>query len=346
MHFTKRTKRIILGFFTLGLFLVLFITISSRVLSSAKEQKRYEEERAAMRPPEPNIAEVQEKSMSQLRRFAAQLQPWMSAQVPAEVSGRVVEVLVEAGETVKKGQPLVKLDEQLTRIAYQSAKAKYDEEQRLLGEAQRLVKSRAISETALRAQEAAARIAEAVLAESHQMFSRHTVLSPFDGVVNRRLVDIGDAVNQNQPVVEVVDVSRLRVEFHVSENDVDAFPIGKKLQLQLPSKPAEIYGPSVDFASRSADEDTRLYRMEAVLENPGGELPGGLQGIIQTEVKRFANSPFVPAAAVRFSGRKSLVLRAGEDGGFQQTEITVGPEIDGFYPVFSGLAPGDRVLIR
>lgn len=298
-----------------------------------------------MKPPAPNVVVIESATRPQVRRYAAQLRPWMSANVPAEVSGRVVEVLVEAGTLVKSGQPLVKLDDRLATIAADRARANHEESERLLDEAKRLSQTRAISNTQYESQAALERITKAAMDESLELLARHTIRSPFDGVVNSRSVDIGDAVNSNQAVAEVVDLDRLRVELFVSENDLSAFPEGRKLELLVSAAPNAVFAPKVNFVSKSADPETRLFRVEAVLENTG-DLPGGLQGVVSNEIEVFKGLPMVPSMAVRFVGRETLVWKEDDSGNAAQTTITVGPELDGFYPVFQGLQTGDRIQVR
>jgi membrane fusion protein (multidrug efflux system) len=345
MHYSRRRKRVILGFLTLLIVSAFIIIASARFSSNTRDQERYKQERAAMKPPMPNVVVIESATRPQVRRYAAQLRPWMEANVPSEVSGRVTEVLVEGGTPVEAGQPLVKLDDRLATIAVDRARANHEESQRLLEEAKRLIQTRAISNTQYAAQAAQERITKAALDESLELLARHTIRSPFDGVVNGRFVDVGDAVNSNQPVAEVVDLSRLRVELFVSEHDLMAFPVDRKLELLVPAIPTAVFAPRVNFVSKSADPETRLFRVEAILENTD-DLPGGLQGVVSNEVEVFKGLPMVPAMAVRFVGRESLVWKEDENGNAAQTGIIVGPELDGFYPVFQGLQGGDRIHVR
>jgi membrane fusion protein (multidrug efflux system) len=346
MFYSRRTKRVILGFLALGLLVCFIILGSLRFAASTREQKLYEEERAAMKQPEPNVFTVETGTRPQIRRYAAQLKPWMEANVPAEVAGRVTNVMIEAGQSVKEDEPLVQLDDRLASIAVSRSKANYEEARRLLAESERLLKTRAISDSQYRAQNALVRIAEAEFAESAETLARHTIRAPFNGIVNARLVDIGDAINANQPVAEIVDLEKLRIELFVSENDLGAFPENKEIDLLLPSRPGRIFEPRVDFVSRSADPATRMFRVEALLPNTEDPLPGGLQGIVSTEVDRFKGLPMVPAMAVRFIGKNSMVWKQLPDGTAEQVAIVVGPELDGVYPVLDGLDAGDRIIIR
>jgi multidrug efflux pump subunit AcrA (membrane-fusion protein) len=102
----------------------------------------------------------------------------------------------------------------------------------------------------------------------------------------------------------------------------------------------------VDYVSRSSDPVTKMFQVEAVVDNAGGEMAGGLQGVVEAGVEIFPNGPVAPAAAVRFSGRDAEVLV--DEGQLKPVSrrITVGPEIDGEYPVIDGLKAGDRIFVR
>lgn len=346
MFYSRRTKRILIGF--LFLFVLLGVTVigSFRWQSAQREKKRYEEEKAGLQatPPNRHVAELGNRA--QVRQYAAVLRPWAEAEAPAEVPGRVIEVLIEPGDEVKEGQILARLEDRLARIAVELAQARLEEQQRLLAEASRLVKSRAISETQYQSVAAETRVSVALLAEARERLEKHTIRAPFAGIVNSRLVDVGDPVHQNEPVAQIIDLTQLRVEFYVSENDVAAFPRGRELSLFLPYLPGEIFTAKVDFASRSADPVTRLFRVEGILPNPGEQLPGGLQGVVEAELRHYESTVLIPTMAVRFLGRQAFVVREIAEGRSEPQEVRVGSEIDGFYPVLEGLQPGDVILVE
>ena len=341
----RRTKRVTLGFLVLGLIVAAVLAGMNRYLEAQKEKRRSEAERKELLAPPPVPVEVQSIPLERYRKFTALLAPWVSAGVPAEVSGRVVSTLVEAGAQVMAGDVLVALDDTRARILLDAASVRLLEAERLMREAERLRNVKAISTTAYESAVSEARIARSGLAEARDTFERHKVKAPFDGTVNARLVDVGDAVNVNEPVVEMVDLKKLRVELHVSESDLSAFPLGSQLALRLSSSRGELHRPVVRFVSRSADPATRLFKVEAVLDNSDNNLPGGIQGQVEAKVQEFADGPVVPAVAVRFAGGDAIVIKETPEGPIP-VRIKVGPEIRGTFPVFEGLQPGDKVYIQ
>jgi len=343
MAISRRTKRATLGFLAIGAAVTVVLFTTDRFLEAQREKQRYEQERKELRPPDPVAVRIDKRALRRERKFGADVEPWVSAGVPSEVPGRVAATKVEPGQAVKAGDILVELDDRRALIAVDLARARHREALRLLDEANRLKSSRVVSQTAYEAAVAEARVTKAQLDDAEDMLARHRITAPFDGFVNERMVDAGDAVSANQPAVRVVDISKLRVVFDVSANDLAAFTPGKKVVLRVEG--GAKFDPEIQFVARAADPSTRLFRVEAELPNPDNRLPGGMQGMVEANVEAFPEGPVVPAAAVRFVGREARVLKQS-GGGPVETPVVLGPEIDGVYPVLDGLAEGDRVFLR
>ncbi len=343
----RRSKRAILAF--AGLFLVVAVALAAigRYFDSVEQRRRLQDEKSSLKEREDFIFTVEPRTVERERRYATAVDPWLVADVPAEVAGRVAEVKVEPGSLAKTGDPLVLLDDEIAASDYRRAEAKLVELQRLLGEAEKLGQSRVVSRTQVEAVRAEARQADAEEDATKARLEDHTIRAPFDGSVVERLVQVGEAVNVNQPVVRMVDTSRLRVVFYVNERDVASFPAGKKIQLRLPAAPGQVFEVPVVHVARASDAETRLFRVEGELPNSDLALRGGLTGEITAQVGLYENQLFIPTACVRLEGAGAYVLRVGQgEGAPESVRVRVGEELDGFYPVLEGLSAGDRLLVR
>ena len=343
----RRSKRAILAF--AGLFLVVAVALAAigRYFDSVEQQRRLQDEKSSLKEREDFIFTVEPRTVERERRYATAVDPWLVADVPAEVAGRVAEVKVEPGSLAKTGDPLVLLDDEIAASDYRRAEAKLVELQRLLGEAEKLGQSRVVSRTQVEAVRAETRQADAEEDATKARLEDHTIRAPFDGSVVERLVQVGEAVNVNQPVVRMVDTSRLRVVFYVNERDVASFPAGKKIQLRLPAAPGQVFEVPVVHVARASDAETRLFRVEGELPNTDLALRGGLTGEITAQVGLYENQLFIPTACVRLEGAGAYVLRVGQgEGAPESVRVRVGEELDGFYPVLEGLSAGDRLLVR
>ena len=343
----RRSKRAILAF--AGLFLLVAVILASvgRYFDSVEQKRRLQEEKALLKERDDFILTVEPRTVERERRYAAAVDPWLVADIPAEVAGRVSAVKVEPGSVVRKGDELVLLDDEIAASDYRRAEAKLLELQRLLGEAETLGRSRVVSRTQVEAIRAETRQADAEEDATRARLDDHTIRAPFDGSVVERLVQVGEAVNVNQPVARMVDTSRLRVVFYVNERDIASFPAGTMIRLRLPAAPGEIFDVPVVHAARASDDATRLFRVEGELPNADLALRGGLTGEITARVGLYRDQLFIPTACVRLEGAGATVLRvAPGEGGPESVRVRVGEELDGFYPVLEGLSAGDRLLVR
>lgn len=343
----RRSKRAILSFLGLAVVVAVVLAVVGRYYESVEQKRRLQDEKASLKEREDYIFTVEPRTVERDRRYAAAADPWLVADVPAEVSGRVADVKVEPGSLAEKGDPLVLLDDEIAASDYRRAEVKLSELQRLLVEAETLGRSKVVSRTQVEAIRAEARQADAEEDATKARLDDHTIRAPFDGSVVERLVQVGEAVNVNQPVVRMVDTSRLRVVFYVNERDVASFPAGRTIQLRLPAAPGKIFEVPLVHVARASDLETRLFRVEGELPNADLALRGGLTGEITAKVGLYENQLFIPTACVRLEGSGAYVLRirAGE-GGPESVRVRVGEELDGFYPVLEGLSAGDRLLVR
>lgn len=357
---SRRIKRLIIGF-TLLIVIVLVVTVSiARYFSGLAEKRRYLEEQAQLKPRELQTVAVQRQARTRTQRYSAQVRPWTDAQVAAQASGRVTAVNVDVGSMVEAGATLVELDPAVAELdvraaeaALESARAQFAEAQRLAAESRKLAERSVIAGTeqkaaASRVQVSAAEVTrlEAQLESLRETRRRHEIKAPFEGTVRERLVDVGDTVNLNQPVVQMAALNPLRIVFFVNEREIATFKEGQPVTLELGSQPGQKFQPVIKHVSRSADPQTRLFHIEAALPNANLAIPAGTQGIVQAEVMMYQDQLFLPASAVQLVGQDAQVERVVGEQKPETVPVQIGPELDGYYPVLSGLSEGDRVVIR
>ena len=298
----RKSKRAILALTGLLLVVAVLLAVVGRYFQNVEQKRRLQEEKASLRERDEFIFTVEPRTVERERRYAAAVDPWLVADVPAEVAGRVSEVKVEPGSPAKVGDPLVLLDAEIAASDYRRAEAKLGELQRLLGEAETLGKNRVVSRTQVEAVRAEARQADAEEDAARARLEDHTIRAPFDGSVVERFVQVGEAVTVSKPVVRMVDTSRLRVLFYVNERDVASFPAGTAIKLRLPAAPGKVFEAPVVHVAQASDEATRLFRVEAELANPDFSLRGGLSGEVTAVVGLYRQQLFVPTACVRLEG--------------------------------------------
>jgi RND family efflux transporter MFP subunit len=140
--------------------------------------------------------------------------------IAAETGGRVMEVLVDVGDAVRKGDPLVRLDDELYRLESERAKIAYDKATMDLERLERLFAENSISQSEIENVRLGAKSAEVGYRMALKTYNDATIRAPFAGTVASRLTEVGQMVERGMPVAQLVDISSLKLNVQISENDV------------------------------------------------------------------------------------------------------------------------------
>lgn len=278
--------------------------------------------------------------------------------ISAQTNARVLELPFDVGDRVAKGDVLVRFTDIEQKSGQRAAAASVaaaraelrDAEanwQRVEDVVQRGLMARAQLDAA-RARRDAARAnlgaAEAVLRSAGQQADYTVVRAPFDGVITRRYVEVGEAVQSGpptpQPLIALAALDALRVEVVVPQSAADRIREQGK---------AEIVGPGGDRLRAAdvtvfpyADPATHTFRVRARLPTGTTDLYPGMTVKVAFAVGQ-AQRLLVPASALVRRGELSGVYVIGPDGSVGLRQLQLGHRFDDQIEVLAGLAPGDRI---
>lgn len=262
------------------------------------------------------------------------------AVVEAKVSGRIAKLPVVLGQAVKAGDVLAEIDAQEIRARYEQAKAQRDQAVRDLERATTLMKRQVSSRQEFDAAEAKFRVAEASLSEAQTMLSYARVTSPFDGVVARKLAEVGDLAAPGKPLLEVEDRGTLRFEADVPEALIGGVSSGQKIDVTIPTAKKSLTAEVVEV-SPTADAASRTYFIKLDLPADAA-LRAGQFGRAAIPVGT-ADSIRIPAAAVVQRGQIELVF-VSRDGVAGLRLVRTGKRIGSEVEILAGLEAGESVI--
>jgi membrane fusion protein (multidrug efflux system) len=286
------------------------------------------------------------------------VQPERRADLRAELSAVVLQVLKENGEPVHKGDLLVRLDDTSIRDSLQSAQESsraaaqaLDQAQRTLTRVKTLQAEGMSSQQALDDAEVRRNSAQSdrVAADSRtvaarQQLTRTEVRAPFDGVVSDRKVSAGDTAAIGKELLKVIDPASMRFEGLVSADRMGDIQAGQTVQFRINGFDKGDFAGKVRHVDASADPVTR--QVAVIVDFAPGTAPkvAGLyaEGQISSGA---AQALLLPEAAIVKEGDQAYVWRL-VGGALSKTRVKLG-ERDarlGNVVVASGIAAGDRVL--
>ena len=278
--------------------------------------------------------------------------PLQQATLSTKLMGTVTEVLVQEGDAVAAGQPLVRIDARdLTAKGAQVAASVAEAEAMHRDAVTQAKRIRALytDSAAARAQldavetgvaraEAGVRTAHAAAAELRAMSSYAVIRAPFTGIVTRRFVDAGAFAAPGAPLVAIQDASRLRVTVNATPDVARTIRRGQPLAAMIEGRPYQAIVEGVIPAIAG-----NLYTINALVPNPGRTILSGSTATLALATGE-RNALVVPASAVRTEGDLTgVMLRTAQ--GDELRWVRLGARAGGMVEVSSGLRPGDRVVV-
>jgi RND family efflux transporter MFP subunit len=261
--------------------------------------------------------------------------------IEAKVSGRISEMPIILGQKVKAGELLAKIDAREIQARLEQAEAQREQASRDLDRARTLAQKQVSSKQELDAAEARARVAEAALSEARTMMGYANVTAPFDGVVSRRLAEVGDLAAPGRPLLEIEDRGELRFEADVPEALIGMVNAGDRLEVTIPTIRKTFIGVVAEV-SPTAEAASRTFLVKLDLP-ASSELRAGQFGRAAVPVGE-AKSIRIPAAAIVKRGQMEIVF-VNDQGKARLRLVKTGKTFSDGVEILAGLAEGDAVIV-
>ena len=286
------------------------------------------------------------------------LEPEQAATVRAEVGGSVLRTYADAGQRVKRGQLLARLDDSALRDDFLSARSTVrsaatalELARRNAERSKRLAEAGAVAERDLETAEWDVTNAEGTLADARARLSNAQkqledteVRAPFDGIVSDRPADAGDVVQVGAALFSIVEPSRLRLEASVPAEQIGRLRIGTEVEFTVNGVDRRITG-RIERINPVVDPATRQVRIYVTIPNVDQALVAGLfaEGRVATDTKR---AVAVPLSAVDSRGN-TPTLHLVKLGRVTESPVQLGvrDEAAELVEVVAGAADGDTVLL-
>lgn len=287
--------------------------------------------------------------------------PNQDVKVSALVPGRVAEMTVAEGDSVRAGQVLAQLDArpyqdqlQQAEAAVQSAKANLENAQasRKRNEDlfQRGIAARKDREDARTQENVAAaslRQAEGALGLARLQLERTQIHSPLSGRIAKRFVSVGEQVDGTaaQPVVEVANLAQVELLGNLPAVYLAKLRAGQSLEIQSDAFPGKQFTGHVVAISPAVDPATNLGLVRIRIANPNGLLRIGMFLSAQVAIEDHKNALTVPPEAIyRDENGQPRVYRVAQ-GKAAAVDVKLGIQTKDRVELLSGVNESDAVIL-
>lgn len=361
-------------------FACALITVGVVACNSGSESKSAGSSAAAA--PNPPVAvitvPVASKQLQTTISLPAQLTPYEQVDIYPKVTGFVQTVAVDRGSRVRRGQLLVKLTAPELLSQRSQAQAGLRAAQSQLATAQ--AKLASDNSTYLHMVEAAK--TPGVLAENDVQVAGQTVAAdkglmdaanqnvaaaqqalnsitetesylsitaPFDGVVTTRNLHPGALIGPasgaagSEPILQIVDDKRLRLEVPVPEAQVAEMKAGQLVSFTVPAFPGQTFKAPLERISHDIDEKSRTMAVELDVRNADERLSPGSFSNVSWPLQRRYPTLFVPTTAVTSDQQHTFVIRVRNNKA-EWVTVQTGQTLNSEVEVFGDISAGDEVV--
>lgn len=264
------------------------------------------------------------------------------AVLSAKVTGVIDAVKVAPGARVAQGEELATIDAREIKARLDQALAAQDQAQRDFSRIEQLLKSGSATRQEFDAANTALRTADAGVVEARTMLQYTAIFAPFDGVVTRKLAEVGDLATPGKPILEMENSALLRFEGEVPEALIERVEMGAEMPVRVDAAGADLTGRVSEIApSASAGSRTFLVKLD-LPEAP--RLRPGQFGRLRVPVQE-RPAVVVPTAAVVERGQIEGVFVVA-DGVARLRLVRSGRRMDETVEVLSGLSGGEVVVVE
>ena len=267
--------------------------------------------------------------------------PEARAKISAEMGGQITAIYVEEGDVVKEGQVIAKLSGDKLNVSVGNAKANLDNATSNLKRYEAAYETGGV--TAVQLDQARLQVQNAQAQyESAQLNSGDTsVRSRISGIVNEKMVEVGMVVAPGTPIVEVVEISSLKLRVEVDEALVNQLEPGDPVEV-VPGVTGDTIVGRISFVA-PASNGALKFPVEITVDNEEGGLRAGMYGTAIFDQAKTNNVLIIPREAFVGSVSDNQVFLI-KDGTAYLTQIRAGVNYGEKVQVKTGLEEGDVVV--
>ncbi|MFT3930356.1 MAG: efflux RND transporter periplasmic adaptor subunit [Spongiibacteraceae bacterium] len=265
------------------------------------------------------------------------------SQLAAQMPGRITALNVKAGDTVKAGQELARIDERIAADQMAASRAQLDAAKNEYERQRQLFEKQYISQAAMDRAEAQYKAVRAQANSATTQTQLHTIVAPYAGVISAAPAQLGDMAMPGSPLFTIYDPQHLRVTVRVPETIADTLRGDAAVAIEIPAAAQKISSDAIEILpTRDANTHTAEVRLalEASIQNIR---PGQFARAHLPTRAAAATALWIPFSAVVHRSEFDAVYVITKEGKPQLRQVRLGRHEGDTVEVLAGLDSGERI---
>ncbi|MBT8340323.1 MAG: efflux RND transporter periplasmic adaptor subunit [Desulfatitalea sp.] len=304
-------------------------------------------------PPETvTTAAVQANRWESVLTAVGSLEAVQGITVTAEMTGKVVRISFEAGGKIAAGDLLVQQDTDSEKAQLRAVEATAELARINFDRVKKLLPERVVSQAEYDNAEALYTQAMAEADTIRAAMAKKTIRAPFSGRLGIRLINLGQVVEGGQAIVSLQSLDPIYANFQLPQQQLAQVRKGYTVRIISSVLPEKVVQGRITAINPEVDRATRNVRVQATLDNPGGQLRPGMFVNVEVVLPVRQEVLAIPATAVSYAtyGNSVFVVAPKESAEGQagkvvrQQIVEIGEKRGDFVAVRKGLEAGQTVV--
>jgi len=265
--------------------------------------------------------------------------------VNTDIQGKIVKYFVDEGTTVRKGQPLLKLDDSLLKLQLQQVNVQIETLEKDLARYEILTKADAIPGVKLEKVQQGLKTAKTQKETILTQIRKTTIKAPFNGMVTLKLQEVGAFAAPGVPLILLTNINNLKFTINVPEKSLDLFTLGNTHTIKADVYPNLKIKGTITSVGDKGNMGNSFPIQYAVKNTADKKLKAKMFGKVSVNGNaKKGDAIVIPAKAIVGSEIQPqvYVIRNGKAA---LTKITIGNRFEDKAIVTSGLKDGDSVVV-
>lgn len=291
------------------------------------------------------VAEVRLEPFSETLLLTGYVKSVDDVLISTEEGGILRSWEKERGAAVSKGEILAVMNDDVLRPMYETAKAQFAIAELTFQKQLNVFREQGISEVTLKTTEYSRDAARAQMELALNRLERTRIRTPFDGILDDRLVDEGELAPPGSPIARVVNLDRMKVVVNVPESQAGIVRRGAMVEVSVSAFPGELFPGKVSFVGSAVVADNRTVPIEIAVPNTQRRFKPDMIARVRLVSSGQRQAFLVPQALVQRIDQSRSVLYLEKDGRAVQRTVITGVRTGEKIQVVDGLHEGERLIV-
>lgn len=299
---------------------------------------------------DPKTAVLVETSKMELHTFENSMlflgtfEPFRQNTISSDASGKIIKLNVQEGDQVSQGQVIAKVDDELLKLQIESVDVSIEGQKNDDQRYSNLSKENAVSGVQVEKTKLGLKSAEIQKKQIQKQLRSTNLTAPFSGVVTKKMIDLGSVVGPGSPLVEITDVSQLKLTVNVPERDILKFKMGQQVNVGADIYSDRKFSGKVTNISIVADK-SHNFKVQITINNASRELYAGMYGSVSLSNSKSVTAMAIPRQALVGSS-KSPKVYVVKNGKAVLVSFNAGTSDGDYVEVVNGLNKNDQIVIK